>query len=403
MRYISQHTTIAAMSENILIIEDDPAFGNLLAEVAQARGFTAVIETTGAGALETARRIRPQAVSLDIGLPDMNGWVMLDRFRRDPQLRHIPVQIISGSVSATGPLPAGVVAVAGKPTSDAELSALFDTLDQQTQGGLRNLLVVEGDETEAAEVARLSAGDDVTVQVASTGAQALRLLGAGPVDCAVIDLNLSDMSGLELIESIRSESEHRRIPIIVYTAMDLTDAQLRAAERLADSVVIKGERSRARLLDETSLFLHRVEADLPAENRDLLVKLYDRDPVLTDRTILVVDDDPRNVFSLAAVLEHHQMQVLDAENGREAIATLEEHPEIAVVLMDIMMPVMDGHEAIRRIRANPRWVQLPIIALTALAMPRDREQAIEAGASDYMSKPVDTDQLISLLRVWLSR
>lgn len=396
-------TSTDGPGKSILIIEDDPAFAALLAEVAAARGFTAVIETTGAGALETAHRIRPAAVSLDIGLPDMNGWVVLDRFRRDPQLRHIPVQIISGSVSATSALPAGVVSVAGKPTSDAELSELFDTLDQQTQGGLHNLLVVEGDETEAAEVARLSAGADVTVQVASTGAEALRLLANGPVDCAVVDLNLSDMSGLELIESIRSESEHRRIPIIVYTAMDLTDAQLRAAERLADSVVIKGERSRARLLDETSLFLHRVEADLPAENRDLLAKLYDRDPVLADRTVLVVDDDPRNVFSLAAVLEHHQMQVLDAENGREAIATLEDHPEIDVVLMDIMMPVMDGHEAIRRIRANPQWDRLPIIALTALAMPRDREQAINAGASDYMSKPVDTDQLVSLLRVWLSR
>jgi CheY-like chemotaxis protein len=386
----------------LLIIEDDETFANTLLDAARERNFRGVVALNGAEALELARGLKPDAITLDLVLPDMDGWVLLDRLKHDPETRHIPVHIISAAGEERRGLELGALAVVTKPPEVEELAAALSQIEDFLARRVKRLLVVEDDDTQRQALVELIGGGDVEVKTAASAEEALEALTGEPFDCMVLDLKLPGMSGMDLIKQVKDDPARRRLPIIVYTGKELSREEQTGLAQLADTVIVKDVRSPERLLDETALFLHRVEAELPEGKRKMLRSLAWGDPMLRGRKVLVVDDDVRNIFAITSVLERHEMDVSYAENGHDAIAKLEQH-EVDVVLMDIMMPEMDGYEAMRRIRQETKFKTLPIIALTAKAMKGDREKCIEAGASDYVTKPVDPDQLVSLLRVWLYR
>jgi HAMP domain-containing protein/CheY-like chemotaxis protein len=387
----------------LLIVEDDPHYARVLADLAHDRGFRVVIAHSGTEALELARRVRPTAVSLDVFLPDMLGWTVLSQLKQDPTTRHIPVQIVTLDEDRQHGLSRGAFAFVTKPTSPSGLDAALTRIKEFATPRAKRLLVVEDNPAEQLSIIELLGSDDVTVDCAVTGSEALSAMRKSPYDCVVLDLRLPDMSGFAVLEAVRDDAGLRDVPVVVFTGKELTteeDAQLR---NIARSVVVKGVESPERLLDETSLFLHRVVSDLPPEKQRLLERLHGSDEFLTNKSVLVVDDDVRNIFALSSVLERRGMNVLTATTGREAIETLEATPNLAIVLMDIMMPEMDGYKTMQAIRQRPALRRLPIIALTAKAMKGDREKCLEAGASDYLAKPVNTEQLLSALRMWLHR
>ncbi|HEV3484495.1 MAG TPA: response regulator, partial [Vicinamibacterales bacterium] len=320
-----------------------------------------------------------------------------------PATRHIPVHIISMLEEAHRGMRLGAMAHLSKPVDREALDQAFNSIRGFIDRKVKNLLVVEDNDVERQSIVELIGNGDVKTTAVAPGEEALRALESQAFDCLVLDLGLSDMSGFDLLERMKGSPRLSQIPVIVYTGKDLTKKQETELRRLAETIIVKDVKSPDRLLDETALFLHRVESNLPMEKRRILEQLHQHDPALVGRKALIVDDDIRNIFALTSVLEQHDVEVYYAENGRDGIRMLEEIPGIDVVLMDVMMPEMDGYEAMRRIREKKRFRSLPIIALTAKAMKGDREKCIEAGASDYVTKPVDTEQLISLLRVWLSR
>jgi len=350
-----------------------------------------------------AKRYQPDAITLDIDLPVMDGWTILDRLKHDSATRHIPVHIISMMEEAQRGMRLGAMAYLSKPLEREALDAAFSTIHGFIDRKVRNLLVVEDDDLERKSIVELIGNGDVKTTAVATGQEALAALESQDFDCLVLDLGLSDMTGFELLERMKASPRLSQTPVIVYTGKDLTKKQETELRRLAETIIIKDVKSPDRLLDETALFLHRVESNLPAEKRRMLEQLHLHDPALSGRKALIVDDDIRNIFALTSVLEQHDMDVVYAENGKDGLRMLEEAPDADVVLMDVMMPEMDGYEAMQRIREKPAFRALPIIALTAKAMKGDREKCIQAGASDYIMKPVDTEQLLSLLRVWLSR
>jgi CheY-like chemotaxis protein len=328
---------------------------------------------------------------------------VLDLLKHDPATRHIPVHIISATDQRQRSMELGAIAHLTKPV---ERQALADALDRLTSFAarkMRRLLIVEDDATQRMAIVELIGNGDVESTAVASGAEALDALAKEQYDCVVLDLGLPDMPGVTLIERIRDATADTPVPIVIYTGKELTRREESQLRKLAETIIIKDVRSPERLLDETALFLHRVEARLPEPKRRMLRELHRSDPVLTGRKVLIVDDDMRNIFALTSALERYQMDVTYAENGREGIESLKARPETDIVLMDIMMPELDGYETIRQIRATEGFGDLPIIALTAKAMRGDRERCIEAGASDYITKPVDVEQLVSLLRVWLYR
>jgi CheY-like chemotaxis protein/signal transduction histidine kinase/HAMP domain-containing protein len=395
--------TIQPGDRVLLIVENDPSFASILLGMARERGFKGVVALGGQAGLELARGVEPDAITLDIRLPDMDGWKVLEHLKHDLNTRHIPVNIISVEEAWQRGLKLGAIAYLQKPTSQQALTEALAKLQSFVERRTKNLLVVEADESHRNNVVELIGNGDVQTTSVSTGAQALAALQGGPFDCMVLDLFLPDMSGFELIHKIKRKPELRDLPILVYTGKELTREEETELNRLGEASIIKDVRSPERLLDETALFLHRVEADLPEVKQRILRQIHETDPVLANRKVLIVDDDLRNIFALTTILEYHQMEVVAAENGKDGIATLQKTPEIDIVLMDIMMPEMDGYETIRAVRRMGQFKSLPIIALTAKAMKSDREKCIEAGASDYIAKPVNAEQLISLLRVWLYR
>jgi len=387
----------------LLVVEDDPHYCRILLDVARRRGFKILLARTGVDALALARKHRPTAVSLDVFLPDMLGWTVLNQLKRNPETRHIPVQILTIEDERQYGLERGAFSFITKTVTTDELEAAFDRLKSFTASRVRRLLVVEDDPAEQLSVTELLGHNDVEITTAGTGAAALEALRAGSFDCVVLDLRLPDMSGFELLAQVQEDSELRRTPIIVFTGRELTDHEEAELRKVAKSIVLKGVRSPERLLDETALFLHRVIADLPEAKQHMIAALHESDEPLSGRKVLVVDDDIRNIFALNTLLERHSMQVITATNGQEAIELVESTEDLSLVLMDVMMPEMDGYETMRRIRSNHQFRLLPIIALTAKAMKGDREKCLEAGASDYVAKPVNTDQLLSLVRMWLHR
>jgi CheY-like chemotaxis protein/nitrogen-specific signal transduction histidine kinase len=387
----------------LLIAEDDPNFAQILLDLARDRGFKGIVAQRADRALALAREYQPTAVTLDLRLPDADGWTILDRLKHDPATRHIPVHIISVEENWQRGLRLGAIDFLTKPATKESLSEALTTLHEFVDRPIKRLLVVEDDEAAQRSIVELIGNGDVLTTTVGTGEAALAALQHGRYDCMVLDLGLPDMTGFQLITRVKSEIGLRKLPTIIYTGKQLTKREETELGRLAESVVIKDARSPERLLDETALFLHRVTANLPEAKRRMLEQLHRTDPTLTGRTVLIVDDDVRNIFALTTFLERSEMKVVYAESGREGIVRLQETPEIDVVLMDVMMPEMDGYETMRAIRETAKFRHLPIIAVTAKAMKGDREKCIEAGASDYIAKPVDMEQLLSLLRVWLYR
>jgi CheY-like chemotaxis protein/signal transduction histidine kinase/HAMP domain-containing protein len=387
----------------LLIVEDDPHYARIMVDLAREKGFRVLVAMRGIDALDLAKQYQPTAVSLDVFLPDMLGWTVLSQLKQNPLTRHIPVQIITLDEDRQHGLARGAFSFVTKPTSPEGVEAALARIKEYAKPRRKRLLVVEDDRAEQMSIAELLGHDDIEIVPAGTGSEALSVLRQDPCDCVVLDLRLPDMSGFQVLEELRADANLSDVPVVVFTGRELSaeeDAQLHT---MARSIVVKGVESPERLLDETALFLHRIVTDLPAEKQRMLERLNSSDEDLVGRTVLLVDDDARNIFALSSVLERRGMHVLTATTGREAIALAESTPDLAIVLMDIMMPEMDGYQTIQVIRQKQDFRRLPIIALTAKAMKGDREKCLEAGASDYLAKPVNTEQLLSALRMWLHR
>jgi CheY-like chemotaxis protein len=361
------------------------------------------VSSRGAQALDLAREFNPTAISLDVFLPDMLGWTVLSQLKQNPATRHIPVQILTSDEDRQHGLARGAYSFITKPTTTEAMNAALTRIKAYAGKDRRRLLVVEDNVAEQVSIKELLGHDDLDIVTADSGAAALAALEDQPCDCMVLDLRLPDMSGFEVLEALSANEALRDLPVVVFTGRELSAEEDTHLHTLARSVVVKGVESPERLLDETALFLHRVVSDLPTEKQRMLERLHRSDDDLVGKTVLVVDDDVRNIFALSSVLERRGMNVLTASNGNEAVNILESRPDLAIVLMDIMMPGMDGYETMKAIRREPSHRRLPIVALTAKAMKGDREKCLEAGASDYLAKPVNTDQLLSSLRMWLHR
>ena len=387
----------------LLIVEDDPHYARILLDLARDKGFKVLVAMKGAEALALAREYRPTAVSLDVFLPDMLGWTVLNHLKQDPATRHIPVQMLTLDDDWHHGMSRGAFAFVTKPTTTEGLEAALTRIKEYASPRRKRLLVVEDNPAEQLSIRELLGYHDIDIETVSSGAEALEAVEKDTIDCLVLDLRLPDMSGFEVLERLRDTPSLSDLPVVVFTGKELSPEEDARLHTLARSVVVKDVESPERLLDETALFLHRVVADLPPEKQKLLDRLHRSDEALIGRQVLVVDDDVRNIFALSSVLERRGMTVLTAGTGREAIETIESTPDLAIVLMDIMMPEMDGYETMQVIRQNPAMRRLPIIALTAKAMKGDREKCLEAGASEYLAKPVNTEQLLSALRMWLHR
>jgi HAMP domain-containing protein/CheY-like chemotaxis protein/signal transduction histidine kinase len=387
----------------LLIVEDDPHYARVLCDLSRDKGFKVLAATRGAEALALAQEYHPTAVSLDVFLPDMLGWTVLNHLKQDPSTRHIPVQMLTLDEDRHHGLARGAFAFVTKPTTPEGLETALAHIKEYAAPRRKRLLVVEDNPAEQLSIKELLGYDDIDVTVVATGVEAIEAVNKHAFDCVVLDLRLPDISGFDVLERFRDTPSLGDLPVVVFTGKELSPEEDARLHSLARSVVVKGVESPERLLDETALFLHRVVADLPVEKQRLLDRLHHSDDALVGKKVLVVDDDVRNIFALSSVIERRGMTVITAGTGREAIAKLESTPDVAIVLMDIMMPEMDGYETMQVIRQNDSFRRLPIIALTAKAMKGDREKCLEAGASEYLAKPVNTEQLLSSLRMWLHR
>ncbi|MDB4950012.1 MAG: ATP-binding region ATPase domain protein [Gemmatimonadetes bacterium] len=387
----------------VLIVENDLSFAQILLDMARDKGFKGIVALDGESGLRLVREYRPDAVTLDIDLPGIDGWTVLDRLKHDPETRPIPVHIVSGVEKRQRGLKAGAISYLEKPVSREALDSAFERISSFIDQGVKRLLVVEDDEKQRSSIIELVGDEDVEITAVATAEEALAQLRSQHYDCMVLDLGLGGMDGFKLLETVKRNPELQDVPIIIYTGKDLSPQEETQLRRYAETIIIKDVKSPERLLDETALFLHRVESRLPDEKRRMLEQLHSTDAVFQGKKILIVDDDVRNIFSLTSVLEEQGMGVVFAENGITALEVLRANPDVDLVLMDVMMPEMDGYETTRAIREMEQFHDLPIISLTAKAMKGDREKSIASGASDYITKPVDPDQLLSLMRVWLYR
>ena len=392
----------------LLVVEDDQAFAGILKNLSHEMGFQVLLAGTAEEALSLARDLTPSAIILDVGLPDQSGLSVLDRLKRDVHTRHIPIHVVSAGDHAQTALSLGAVGYMLKPVRREQVAEVLAKLEARLEQRMHRVLIVEDDERQREAVSKLLASDDTETVAAGTAAECLELLRTQTFDCMVLDLSLPDTSGYALLETLSQQDAYSFPPVIVYTGRELSaDDELRL-RRYSKSIIIKGAKSPERLLDEVTLFLHQVVAELPEQQQNMIRQARNRDALLEGRRILIVEDDVRNVYALTNILEPRGARVEIARNGKEALerlATSQLHRELAVdlVLMDVMMPVMDGLTATRAIRENPAWAKLPIIALTAKAMPDDQQRCIEAGASDYMAKPLDVEKLLSLVRVWMPK
>jgi CheY-like chemotaxis protein/signal transduction histidine kinase/CHASE3 domain sensor protein len=391
----------ASGQRTVLVIEDDPAFARILFDLAHELQYRCLVAHNAADGLEAANDQLPDAILLDLGLPDGSGLDVLQKLKDNPRARHIPVHIVSANDRADAALQLGAIGYVIKPATRERLKQVFQTLEGKFSQKLKRVLLVEDDERQRESVVHLIGDDDIEITAVATGAEALALLRAEIYDCMIIDLKLPDMHGHELLRTMAAEEIRSFPPVIVYTGRTLTRAEEADLLKYSRSIIIKGARSPERLLDEVTLFLHRVESQMSAERQSMLKTVRSRDRVFDGRRILLVDDDVRNIFSLTSALEQKGITVEVARNGFEALAKLDEIPDMDLVLMDVMMPGMDGLEATRRLRQDARFAKLPVITITAKAMKDDQEQCMKAGASDYLAKPIDLDRLYSLLRVWL--
>jgi HAMP domain-containing protein/signal transduction histidine kinase/DNA-binding response OmpR family regulator len=395
--------TIREGDSVLLIAEDDSHFARVIADLAREHDFKVLVAACGADALDLAKTYKPAAVTLDVFLPDMLGWSILGQLKQDPETRHIPVQMLTLEADRQRGLSRGAFSFLTKPIENPELRAALAKIKNFAKPSLKRLVIVDGNKIEQFSITKLLAHDDIDIATFASGRDALAYLRDQSCDCLVLGLKLADMSGFEALERIRDDEKLRELPVIVFTGRELSAEEEARLQAIARSVVAKAVESPERLLDETALFLHRVIADLPEEKQSTIHRLHSSDEDLNGKSVLLVDDDARNLFALSSVLERRGLKVFTATTGIESINILNVHPNIAIVLMDIMMPEMDGYQTMQAIRKNPEWRRLPIVALTAKAMKGDREKCLEAGASDYLAKPVDTEQLFAALRMWLHR
>jgi CheY-like chemotaxis protein len=384
-----------------LVIEDEPEFARILYGLAHDMEFRCLVALTAEEGLELAASENPDAILLDMRLPDRSGLSVLQQLKENPATRHIPVHVVSSQENGGEALHLGAIGYALKPTSREQLEAVFLKLKEKSSQQVKRVLLVEDDERQRESVVQLISDTDVEIAAVGSGEEALNLLRTQIFDCMIIDLKLPDMQGNELLQRMSLEELCSFPPVIVYTGRNRTREEETELLKYSRSIIIKGARSQERLLDEVTLFLHKVESQLSSERQTMLKSVRGRDRVFEGRTILLVDDDVRNVFALTSALEQRGAHVQVGRNGFEALAKLDEVEAIDLVLMDVMMPGMDGLEATRRIRQDPRFARLPIIAITAKAMKDDQEQCLAAGANDYLAKPIDLTRLYSLLRVWM--
>ncbi|WP_225978976.1 response regulator, partial [Paracidovorax cattleyae] len=399
---------LQAGKRTILVVEDDTRFARILYDLAHEMGFQCIVTHSGGEGLAAAGDYMPSAVVLDMNLPDFSGLGVLDQLKRNPATRHIPVHVVSVADYSQEALGLGAMGYALKPVKRDELVQALQRMEAKFTQALRRVLVVEDDDRQRESMRHLLANGDVEIVGAETAQRALQLLRESTFDCMVMDLNLPDLSGYELLEQMAGQEEVAFPPVIVYTGRSLSRDEEQRLRRFSKSIIIKDARSPERLLDEVTLFLHQVESSLPAERQQMLRLARDREATFEGRSILVVEDDVRNIFALSSVLEPTGAKVQIARNGREALEALErsqsgDAPQVDLVLMDIMMPEMDGFTAMREIRKRQEWRRLPIIALTAKAMKDDQEKCLAAGANDYIAKPLDVEKLLSLVRVWMPK
>jgi len=389
----------------LLIVENDVGFSRFLLDAAREQGMKGLVASRGATALALAREYKPHAVTLDIFLPDIEGWRVLERLKSHLATRHLPVCVISTDDARRRALASGAIAFLAKPIQSREvLDEMLRYLNDFVSRPTRQVLVVEPDQSRRQEIMSLVAADDVQVAAADDHTKALELLSSAKPDCVVVNPTMTGFAERLATRSHGNGSSNgsgqtlSQLPVIVYGQPGEGDG---VWNRLADSYTLRQASSPDRLLDLMVLFTHRTVRQLDSDKRQMLIDLHDSDRILANKKVLIVDDDMRNIFALATVLEEHAMQTVSADNGRDAIRTLQTESDIDIVLMDIMMPELDGMETIRQIRRDPKLKNLPIVAVTAKAMKGDREKCIEAGAWDYLSKPVDTEQLLAVLRAWL--
>lgn len=394
-------TQIENGDKTVLIIEDDLKFASILIKQANEKGFKCLSASTGEDGLVLARKYKPNAIILDFGLPGTNGHNVLNELKADPSVRHIPVHIISAEEHSLQPIKEGAVSYLRKPVNKEQLNHAFGRIENFIDRKMKNLLIIEDDPNARIAIRKLIGNGDVKCLEAGSGQEALSVCKESYIDCIVLDIGLPDMSGFDLIYELEKIEDQQTPPIIIYTGRELTWEENNELQKYAESIIIKGVKSEERLLDETALFLHRTIKDLPESKQGIIHKLYDKESIFQLKKILLVDDDMRNVFALSKILKDRGMNVVKAENGKRALDVLEDMGDVDIVLMDIMMPEMDGYEAMRKIRANIKYKNLPVIALTAKAMKDDKQKCIDAGANDYIAKPVDVERLLSLMRVWL--
>jgi CheY-like chemotaxis protein len=389
----------------LLIIEDDPAFAATLMKIARKRSYKCLVAGDGKSALVLAVEEPVSAILLDLKLPDMDGMDVLDQLKHDLRTRHIPVHIISGREDGVGvPLRKGAIGYLTKPVAKEAIDAALVKIEGLLQSEVKQVLVVEDDQKTQIAIQTLLRKKDLHITLAGRGTEALKQLAGTRFDCVILDLQLPDMTGFECLERMETEvGKSETPPVIIYTARELTEEENRRLSRYTGSIIIKGARSPERLLDEVTLFLHSVESTLSSEQQEIIRMQHNPDKVLQGRTLLLVDDDLRNTFALSKLLRKHDMNIVIADNGQMALEKLKENKSIELIIMDIMMPVMDGYQAMRAIRAHRSLKEVPIIALTARAMPEEQEKCMAAGANDYLTKPVDIERLLTLLRVVLFR
>jgi CheY-like chemotaxis protein len=386
----------------LLVVEDDLRFAKIMIDRAHEEGLKAVVATNYSEIFNFVGHFKPIAITLDVKLPDTSGWKVLDLLKNDLNYRHIPIHLISGEENKILALKRGARSFLLKPLSNAMLSELFHDIVAFNAKTVRQLLIVEDNEVESSQIVQLLKEENIEITVAASGEKALELLKKKEFDTIILDYNLNDISGLELIKKIKHE-KNVLIPIIIYSAKDFNKQELSHLNKLSSSIILKDVNSLDRLLEETMLFLHVNYSNFPLEKRRMLENIRMKGDILSGRKVLVVDDDVRNLFAITTVFERYNIDVITAESGKEAIAIMNESSDIEMVLMDIMMPEMDGYETMQKIRREHKNNSLPIIAVTAKAMKGDRQKCLEAGASDYITKPLKMDQLLSMMRMWFHK
>jgi signal transduction histidine kinase/CheY-like chemotaxis protein/cell division protein FtsB len=397
-------TQIAPNDKIILIIEDDRKFATILIELTREKGFKCLLAEDGKTGLQLAEQYQPHAIILDISLPQVDGWTVMERLKDNPQTRHIPVHFMSASDHSHEAKKMGAIGYLLKPVNMAELGEAFKKIEQFIANTVKHLLIVaDENSSQKQKVLELVASKEIQASQANNKTQALQQLQQTAFDCIILDMEVENDTGIQLLEQLHQKEHLSQIPVIIYAERELSTKEEEVLQKYSDNLIVKAVQSPARLLDEATLFLHQVEAKLPTEKRNMIRMMHDKSALLREKKVLIVDDDMRNTFALATALEDKEMEVIVAKTGKEALERLAQHPDTDIILMDIMMPEMDGYQAMQTIRTQPQHHKLPMIALTAKAMKGDKAKCIEAGANDYLSKPIDTDKLISLMKVWLYR